>query len=97
MTAMWAKPGSPQRPASEHSPECSRCASRSQASRSTTERAQFISAQQRGDMPEPRDEGRGKPDAGREDEREMGEDRRERGLRRLIAAVGFAEREVVQA
>src|SRR6266852_7340630 len=96
MTAMCAKPGSPQRPSNDRSPECRRSAACCQASRFTMERAQFMSAQQRRDMPEPRDDRRRKPDAGREDKRKMGEYRQERGLRTLIAAVRIAEDETVQ-
>src|SRR5947209_14537461 len=95
MRAMCARPGSPQRPSNDSSPECRRSAACSQPSRFTMERAQFMSAQQRRDMAEPRDDRRRKPDAGDEDERKMREDRHERGLRALIAAVRIAEDETV--
>ena len=61
------------------------------------EGVQSMSVQQRRDVLEPGDQRRRQPDAGHQHQREVQADRQERSLDRIVAPVGIAERQAVQA
>src|SRR5258706_14787109 len=96
-TARCARPGSPHRPSSDRSCACRRSAAFCHPSRSTTVTGQVMSVEEGRDVLEQDDERRRQQDPRREHEGEVQRDRQERGLHRIIAAVGLAEHQAIQA